>query len=144
MPTEEPLATLYRRLGARPGPITDADDGADPDDEDVEAAVPSWVPDGRPVRGRPWLAAIRADPGRAGGIALAAIAALAVLITVFTLIRQRPAPVASANLPSVQTVSSSAASSESSPRPSGAPPSGQPVVVSVVGLVQQPGPRVSR
>jgi len=145
MSTEEPLATLYRRLGARPGPITDADadDGADPDDEDIEAAVPSWVPDGLPVRGRPWLAAIRADPGRAGGIALAVIAALAVLITVFTLIRQRPQAIASANLPPVETVSSSvsatASSSGSSPRPSGAPPSGLPVVVSVVGLVHQPG-----
>jgi len=142
---EEPLATLYRRLGARPGPIANADDGAAPDDtdEDVEAAVPSWVPDGRPVRGQPWVAAIRADPGRAGGIALAVIAALAVLITVFTLIRQRPAPVASANLPPVQTmsgsVSSSVVNSGSPPRPSAEPPSGQPVVVSVVGLVQQPG-----
>ena len=145
MPTEEPLATLYRRLGVRPGPITDADDdaddGADPGDadEDVEAAVPSWVPDGLPVRGRPWLAAIRADPGRAGGIVLALIAALAVLTTVFTLIRHQPAPVVSANLPPVETVSSSVVSSDSTPRPSAEPPSGRPVVVSVVGLVQQPG-----
>ena len=141
MPTEEPLATLYRRLGARPGPITDSDDGADPDDadEDVDAAVPSWVPDGRPTGGQAWLAAIRADPGRAGGIALAAVAALAVLITVFTLIRQRPAPVASANLPPVEMVATSATTPASTPTPSAAPPAGQSLVVSVVGLVQQPG-----
>jgi competence protein ComEA len=141
MPTEQPLATLHRRLGARPGSITDPADGSDPDDgdDDVEAAVPSWVPDGRPARGQAWLAAIRADPGRAGGVALAVIAALAVLITVFTLIRQRPAPVSSANLPPVETVSRSVSGTESPTRPSAAPPAGQPVVVSVVGLVQQPG-----
>ncbi|MEI6253466.1 MAG: helix-hairpin-helix domain-containing protein [Mycobacteriaceae bacterium] len=142
MPTEEPLATLYRRLGARPAPMPDTD--ADPDageaDEDFDAAIPSWVPDGRPARGHAWLAAIRADPGRAGGIALAVIAALAVLITVFTLIRQRPAPVVSANLPPVQTVSGSVTSSASPAHPSSAaPPSEQSMVVSVVGLVQQPG-----
>lgn len=143
MPTEEPLATLYRRLGARPGPAADADsnaEAADDVDEDFEAAIPSWVPDGRPARGHAWLAAVRADPGRAGGIALAAIAVLAVLITVFTLIRHRPAPVASANLPPVETVSGSVTSSSSVPRPpSESPAPGQPMVVSVVGLVQQPG-----
>ena len=92
--------------GAQPGPIADADDGDDPDetDEDIDAAIPGWVPDGRPTAGQAWLSAIRADPGRAGGAALATIAVLAVLITVFTLIRQRPEPVVSANLPSVEAV----------------------------------------
>ena len=142
MPTEEPLANLYRRLGVPPAPVPDshADTGAEGADEDLEAAIPGWVPDGRPARGHAWLAAIRADPGRAGGIALAAIAALAVLITVFTLIRHRPAPVASANLPPVQTVSSSVTSSAAPPQPSSAAqPATQSMVVSVVGLVQQPG-----
>lgn len=141
MSTEEPLAALHRRLGARPGPISGNDDGvgAEDSDEDVEAAIPGWVPDGRPVRGRPWLAAVRADPGRAGGVALAVIAVLAVLITVFTLIRQRPAPVVSANLPPVQPVATSVAASASPTTSSEQSPSGQPMVVSVVGLVAQPG-----
>lgn len=141
MPTEQPRATLYRRLGARPGPVADADDGAHPEDadEDIGAAIPGWVPDGQPTGGQAWLAAIRADPGRAGGIALAAIAVLAVLITVFTLIRQRPAPVASANLPPVEAVPGSLLSSAPNTSASAAPPAEQSMVVSVVGLVQQPG-----
>lgn len=145
MPNEEPLATLYRRLGARPGMT--AGGGDDPDGEDdLEGAIPGWVPDGQPARGQAWLAAIRADPGRAGGIALAVIAALAVLVTVFTLIRQRPAPVSSADLPPVQPVPASAvtttpsAGSAVAAPPSSAPSaSDQALVVSVVGLVQQPG-----
>lgn len=77
------------------------------------------------------MAAVRADPGRAGAMALAAIAVLAVLITVFSLVRSDPAPVVSAKLPPVEPVSSTPASP--------AKPADQPVVVSVVGLVQQPG-----
>jgi competence protein ComEA len=139
MPTEEPLATLNRRLGAQPGSIDDADAEAEDGQEDFEGAIPSWVPDGRPARGQAWLAAIRADPGRAGGIAMAVVAALAVLITVFTLARHRPAPVVSANLPPVETVPSSLAGSAPRTTPAVPEPSGQPLVVSVVGLVQQPG-----
>jgi competence protein ComEA len=78
---------------------------------------------------------IRADPGRAGGIALAVVAALAVLVTVFTLARARPAPIASVNLPPVEMVSTSTAA----PTGAAAPSTAQPLVVSVVGLVQQPG-----
>ena len=145
MPNEEPLATLYHRLGARPG--TTVGGGDDPDDEDdLDGAIPGWVPDGQPARGQAWLAAIRADPGRAGGIALAVIAALAVLVTVFTLIRQRPAPVSSADLPPVQPVPASAVTTTPSAESAvAAPPSSAPsasdqaLVVSVVGLVQQPG-----
>ncbi|MGH3969697.1 MAG: ComEA family DNA-binding protein, partial [Mycobacterium sp.] len=83
--------------------------------------------------GAGWLAKVRADPGRAGAIALAAIAAVAVLITVFTLIRDQPAPVVSAKLPPVEMVASRS--------PAAGPPAGpaQPVVVSVVGLVRTPG-----
>ncbi len=114
------------------------DDGADPGDtgsEDADPPVPGWVPDGRPPRGREWLAAVRADPGRAGGLALAAVAVLAILITIFTLVRSHPAPVVSAKLPPVQAAAGAPASSGGAPPP----PPQQPVVVSVVGLVNQPG-----
>lgn len=138
MSTEEPLATLHRRLGAKPGPIDDTD--ADEGDEDVESSIPGWIPDGRPARGQSWLTAIRADPGRAGAIALAGITALAVLITVFTLVRHRPAPVVSANLPPVEPpVTSSAPTSTAAAGPAAPPQPGPSMVVSVVGLVQQPG-----
>lgn len=79
------------------------------------------------------MARVRADPGRAGAIALAVIAALAVLITVFTVARDRPPPVTSAKLPPVERVSAS------SPRASTTPGPDRPVVVSVVGLVHKPG-----
>ncbi|MCV7346198.1 ComEA family DNA-binding protein [Mycolicibacterium rhodesiae] len=125
MRTDQPLAGLQRRLRGDPaGEPTDEDD-------DDEIPVPSWIPDGRAERGANWLAAIRADPGRSGGIALAVIAAVAVLITVFALMRDDPPPVVSAKLPPVEMVSSVAA------RPG--PDPNQPVVVSVVGLVTKPG-----
>ena len=152
MRTEQPLAILHRRLGARPeaaalrGPDGDGPDGDESGDEsgdELGVPVPSWVPDGSSPRGQAWLSAIRADPGRSGGIALGVIGALAVLIAVFTLVRDRPAPVASAKLPPVEMVSTAApgASPSASPGP-GSPTTAQPgqsVVVSVVGLVQQPG-----
>jgi competence protein ComEA len=127
MRTEQPLASLHRRL--RPNQPGEA--AAPADDDDDEIPVPSWIPDGRTERGAGWLAAIRADPGRAGGIALAVVAVVAVLITVFSLMRDDPPPVVSAKLPPVEMVSSAAA------RPSVNP--NQPVVVSVVGLVAKPG-----
>lgn len=122
MRTDHPLARL---TGSGP---PDPDRQPDPDDEDL---TPSWIPDNSPQRRERLLAAIRADPGRAGGIALALIAAIAVLITVVSLMRDDPVPVMSAKLPPVEMVSSAA------PRASPAPD--QPVVVSVVGLVTKPG-----
>ncbi|BBY61484.1 ComEA family DNA-binding protein [Mycolicibacterium sarraceniae] len=119
MRSEQPLARLRPN---EPGPADDSD----PDDE---IPVPSWIPEGNGQRG--WLAAIRADPGRAGGIALAVIAVVAVLITVVTLMRDDPPPVVSAKLPPVDMVSSASA------RPN--PQANAPVVVSVVGLVTKPG-----
>lgn len=77
---------------------------------------------------------MRADPGRAGVIALAAAGIIAVLVTLFTLARDDSPPVSSAKLPPVQMVSSA-----SPTPPGGAPTSGEPVVVSVVGLVGKPG-----
>jgi competence protein ComEA len=147
MRTELPAARLHRRLGGHEAdadsPTADAvtavtaDDGtADDVGDDPKALLPRWLPDGAVTGGgRRWFAAMRADPGRAGAIALAVVAALAVLVTVFTLIRDDPAPVVSAKLPPVQMVSSAG------PRPSGNPAAvpNQPVVVSVVGLVTHPG-----
>jgi|APCry1669188879_1035177.scaffolds.fasta_scaffold39418_1 competence protein ComEA len=138
MHTEQPLGLLHRRLGARPGPIAEAGAG-DSDEADEVIDVPSWVPDGRKPRGQAWLSAIRADPGRTGGIALGVVGALAVLITVFTLIRNNPAPVASAKLPPVEMVSSTVPRPGTSIVPPPAEQGDQSVVVSVVGLVQQPG-----
>ena len=132
MRNEPPLAALHRRLGLR---AESADPGIGDDaDADITDAGTSWVPDGRRAGPRAWLEAVRADPGRAGGIALAVVAATAVLVTVFTLVRSQPAPVASADLPPVQM----AATSTTAAPPDGQAPRTQ-VVVSVVGLVQQPG-----
>jgi competence protein ComEA len=127
MGTELPAQRVHRRLGADPdaAPVSAEDDESD-------AVLSRWLPDTEST-GR-WLARVRADPGRAGVIALGCVGVVAVLITVFTLIRDKPAPVVSADLPPVQMVSST------SPTP-GAGPNGsdQPVVVSVVGLVHKPG-----
>jgi competence protein ComEA len=145
MRPELPTERLRRRLGgavdpddgtaAGPGDAAgfdDADTGDDPHE-----LLPRWLPDGPAIEtsGRAgWRATLRADPGRAGGVALAVVAAVAVLVTVFTLIRNDPAPVVSAKLPPVEMVSSSSAR----PAPTTTPPD-QPVVVSVVGLVTTPG-----
>ncbi|MDV3128274.1 ComEA family DNA-binding protein [Mycobacterium sp. 21AC1] len=136
MRTELPAQRLRRRLGAE-----DDRDDADADTEietDTDPSEPAdttlsrWLPDTTTGNGSGWLATVRADPGRAGVLALAAVGVLAVLVTVFTLIRDQPPPVSAANLPPVQMVSSAG------PTPSGAAPGG-PVVVSVVGLVHKPG-----
>ncbi|MCE9514805.1 MAG: ComEA family DNA-binding protein [Mycobacterium sp.] len=134
MRNEQPMAALHRRLGLRAEPA-DPRTGDDAD-EDIDAGL-SWVPDSRRPGPRSWLEAVRADPGRAGGIALAVVAAMAVLVTVFTLVRSHPPPVASADLPPVQMASTSATSTTAAPPDMQAPRS--QVVVSVVGLVQQPG-----
>lgn len=128
MRTDDSLANLRRRLGIQPYG-DEADEGA-PD----AAGEPNWIPDGQPARRHSWLTAIRADPGRAGGTALAVIAALAVLVTIFTMMRQRPAPVVSANLPPVEMVSTAAPSTSAAP-----PAAAKTMVISVIGLVAQPG-----
>jgi competence protein ComEA len=140
MRTELPAERLHRRLGAGPDSDSHADsDGSKPDesDEDQNSLLPRWLPDASGSRG--WVARIRADPGRAGAIALAVVAALAVLVTVFTLLRDRPAPVMSAKLPPVEKAST--ATPRSSASPGAGQPAGpdRPVVVSVVGLVRTPG-----
>ncbi|CPR10654.1 helix-hairpin-helix repeat-containing competence protein ComEA [Mycobacterium bohemicum DSM 44277] len=137
MRTELPAERLHRRLGADPDTETDAAREQDAPDEDQNSLLPRWLPGAPDDRG--WVARVRADPGRAGAIALAIVAALAVLITVFTLLRERPAPVVSAKLPPVERASTASPRSSAHPGPGqpGAPE--RPVVVSVVGLVHTPG-----
>ena len=144
MRTELPAERLQRRLNAEPETDAHADSEdarsastEDTPDDDQNSLLPRWLPDASQDRG--WVARVRADPGRAGAIGLAIVAALAVLVTVFTLLRDRPAPVMSAKLPPVERVST--AGPRSSASPGNAPPPGldRPVVVSVVGLVHSPG-----
>jgi competence protein ComEA len=143
MRTELPAERLHRRLGADPDADADRDgapeqdpDESDAPEDDQDSLIPRWLPEGSVpgLRGS-WMAKMRADPGRAGAVALAVVAALAVLVTVFTLLRDRPPPVVSAKLPPVERASSAA------PRPSASPAAGpdRPAVVSVVGLVHKPG-----
>lgn len=127
MSTQPSTARLRRRLAE----AAEEPDERDPaDSDDPKDLLPRWLPDAAGDT-RNWWETVRADPGRAGAIALGAVAALAVLITVFTLIRDEPAPVASAKLPEVEMVSSA------SPPPGEA--ATEPVIVSVVGLVHKPG-----
>ncbi|WP_163684064.1 ComEA family DNA-binding protein [Mycolicibacterium gadium] len=129
MRTELPTERLHRRLGAESEPDTDADGEPQPD-----TLLSRWLPDSDAGGPPSWLAAVRADPGRAGVIALGVVGVVAVLVTLFTLARDDSPPVTSAKLPPVQMVSST------SPTPSaGAPAPDTPVVVSVVGLVGKPG-----
>jgi competence protein ComEA len=130
MRTELPAERLQRRLGADSEPDADGDRDGEPD-----TSLSRWLPDSTKSDGTAgWIAAVRADPGRAGVIALAVVGVVAVLVTVFTLVRDRPPPVASAKLPPVEMVSSGR------PTPEPAPPNADgPVVVSVVGLVHEPG-----
>ncbi|MCA2319128.1 ComEA family DNA-binding protein [Mycobacterium intracellulare] len=138
MRTELPAERLQRRLRAEPDADAAAGDSGttsaeDSADDDQNSLLPRWLPDASHDRG--WVAKVRADPGRAGAIGLAIVAALAVLVTVFTLVRDRPAPVMSAKLPPVEKVAT--ASPRSSTSPAAEPD--DPVVVSVVGLVHTPG-----
>ena len=125
MRTELPAERVHRRLGAETDPEPDAED------ERPDTSLSRWLPDTKSGGTTSWIAAVRADPGRAGVIALAVVGVIAVLVTVFTLVRDKPVPVVSAKLPPVQMVSSA------SPTP--APTHDEPVVVSVVGLVHKPG-----
>lgn len=127
MRTELPAERLHRRLGGG----TDAE--PDAEDEHPDTSLSRWLPDNKPGGTPSWIAAVRADPGRAGVIALATVGVIAVLVTVFTLVRDKPPPVVSAKLPPVQMVSSA------SPTPGAAPNPDEPVVISVVGLVHKPG-----
>ncbi|MCV7281267.1 ComEA family DNA-binding protein [Mycolicibacterium flavescens] len=133
MRTELPAQRLQRRLGAG----VETCPGAEPGSRDAEGddppdtALTRWLPDTPNGGVAGWVATVRTDPGRAGMLGLAGLGAVAVLVTVFVLMRNDSPAVAAAKLPPVQMVSSA------SPTPS-AEPAG-PVVVSVVGLVHKPG-----
>jgi competence protein ComEA len=129
MGTELAADRLQRRLSAD-GDVDVGSDGSDGDGSDT--ALSRWLPDtaSRPSQG--WLASVRADPGRAGAIALGVVGVAAVLVTVFTLLGDNTPPVVSAKLPPVEMVSTA------QPTPSAPVPEG-PVIVSVVGLVHKPG-----
>ncbi|MGN7780932.1 helix-hairpin-helix domain-containing protein [Mycolicibacterium sp. 22603] len=130
MDTESPAQRLSRRIGAGHDRGTDPPEVADAD-QPTDAALARWLPEGpAPRTFADRVAALRADPGRAGVMALVAVGVMAVLVTVFTVVRSPNHPVSAANLPPVQMVSTA-----SSPP---AAPQG-PVVVSVVGLVHKPG-----
>ena len=131
MGTELAAERLHRRLGAAADP-DDSNGGAD-DAAESDTRLSRWLPAASPDDGPGWVAAIRADPGRAGLYALGAVAVIAVMVTVFAMMRDSPPPITSAKLPPVQMVSSA------KPTPSGPPAAEQPVVVSVVGLVHKPG-----
>lgn len=128
MRTELAAERLQRRLGA------DTESPAEGEGE-PDTSLSRWLPDTTTSSATAgWAAAIRADPGRAGVIGLAVVGVIAVLVTVFTLVRDKAPPVASAKLPPVEMVSSAG------PTTGPAPPSADgPVVVSVVGLVHKPG-----
>ncbi len=144
MRIELPAERLQRRLNAEPDTEApsepedaSSDSAEDPRDDDQNSLLPRWLPDASQDRG--WVARVRADPGRAGAIGLAIVAALAVLVTVFTLLRDRPAPVMSAKLPPVEKVSTAGPRSSATPVAAQPPSPDRPVVVSVVGLVHTPG-----
>ena len=122
MPSELPAERVHRRLGGHPDGPDPGDEATDPGagEDTVTALLPRWLPDSVPRRAG-WLAAVRADPGRAGAIALGAVAAVAVLVTVFTLVRTEPTPVVSAKLPPVQPVSSTSVLADAPRRPPGSP-----------------------
>lgn len=114
---------------------------------DPGSVLGRWQP---PVQ-QGWAERVRADPGRAGVALLTLIAAVAVMITVFTMLRDGAEPVAAVPLPPVQMATSATAapagSAGSVPPPESGPPdrSAGPaaddgaLVVSVVGLVRTPG-----
>lgn len=132
MDTESPAQRLTRRIGTDHGAATESPG------EQSDTVLARWLPDGDSHSARDWVGALRADPGRAGVIALLGVGIIAVLVTVFTVVRDSPPPVSSANLPAVQMVSGSPAPPASPTTGPPEPPDG-PVVVSVVGLVNTPG-----
>lgn len=131
MSTELPVERLRRRLGA-------AEDTGVGDvgevGEQPDTSLSRWLPESTPTGPAGWISKVRADPGRAGVVALGVVGAVAVLVTVMSLFGDRPPAVVSAKLPPVEMVSSAAPSPGSASSGPAAP-----VVVSVVGLVNAPG-----
>ena len=133
MPTELPADLVRRRLGADdPDALAGSGAGSDDGGGPPDTSLSRWLPESPSGGGAgAWLSRIRADPGRAGVVALGGVGLIAVLVTVLTVLGDRPPAVVSAKLPPVEPVSSAT----SIPVPAAA----GPVVVSVVGLVRTPG-----
>jgi competence protein ComEA len=136
MRTERPVDRVTRRLAGRATPDEETTGGSEgvAEGEESDTSLSRWLPEATADGTAGWLANLRADPGRAGVIGLGIVGVVAVLVTVFTLMRDDEPPVRSAKLPPVQMVSSTAPAP-----PAGEPSPDGPVVVSVVGLVHQPG-----
>ncbi|TPG37212.1 ComEA family DNA-binding protein [Mycolicibacterium hodleri] len=133
MRTERPFDRAERRLGGLRSSEEEISE-ATPDAEESDTSLSRWLPEATSGGAAGWLATIRADPGRAGVVGAGMVGAIAVLVTVFTLMRGEDPVVSSAKLPPVQMVSSA------TPAPgTGVPQQEGQVVVSVVGLVHQPG-----
>jgi len=136
MSIELPAQRLRQRLGVSEEGDQEGDHEAHTDTDGEELADTSlsrWLPDSTSTSSAGWISTIRADPGRAGVVALGIVGGAAVLVTVLSVIWDRPAAVVSAKLPPVEVVSSSS-SAPGSPV-EGPPP---PLVVSVIGLVNTP------
>ncbi len=132
MSIEVPTERLRRRLGAEIHPDKEAD--TEDTDEQSDTSLSRWLPESTSTGPASWISTIRADPGRAGVLALGVLGGVAVLVTVLSLISDRPPAVVSAKLPPVEMVPSAGSTSGS-----GAPRPTAPVVVSVIGLVDTPG-----
>ena len=134
MRTERPVDRVEWHLsGARTADEENTEDVADGEESDT--SLSRWLPEATAGGAAGWLATMRADPGRAGAIGLGIVGAIAVLVTVFTLMRDDGPAIMSAKLPPLQMVSSTSTAPVPAP---GAPAEGD-VTVSVVGLVHQPG-----
>ncbi|WP_284225810.1 ComEA family DNA-binding protein [Mycobacterium antarcticum] len=132
MRTERPVDRAERRL-AGPRTSDETASEASADGEESDTSLSRWLPETTGGGAAGWLATARADPGRAGVVGLGVVGVVAVLVTVFTLMRDDGPAVTSAKFPPVQMISSTQPAA-----PTGEPANGQ-VVVSVVGLVHQPG-----
>lgn len=150
MSIELPVERLRRRLGAdstldkegrldgdsrleREGRL-DGEPGSEDAGEPSDTSWSRWLPESASTGPAGWAATIRADPGRAGVVALGIIGGVAVLVTVLSLMGGRPPAVVSAKLPPVEMASSVASTPGAE-----APGPGVPIVVSVIGLVNTPG-----
>ncbi|MCH9669612.1 MAG: ComEA family DNA-binding protein [Actinomycetia bacterium] len=139
MSIELPVERLRRRLGADTqadaGTQAEADAaGAEASDEQSDTSLSRWLPESASTGPSGWISTVRADPGRAGVVALGILGGVAVLVTVLSVLSDRPSAVVSAKLPPVEMVSSAAATPDK-----GAPDPAAPLVVSVIGLVNAPG-----
>ncbi|KUH95872.1 ComEA family DNA-binding protein [Mycobacterium sp. IS-1556] len=128
MRTELAAERLQRRLGAEVEADTDVEE------RQPDTSLTRWLPETTGNGAAGWIAAVRADPGRVGVLALAGVGVVAVLITVFVLVRDDTPAVTAAKLPPVQMVSSASPTADAANSTSD-----EPVVVSVVGLVHKPG-----